>query len=114
MTLSPTMMLDEVASYLSMTEGEVLKLVRSGELPASKQGESWRFLREEVDHWLEEQIPHFPTRELHGVEKAPAFLGGHAAGGKSAPLLEGLLLPSAVELQAHARTRASILTDLGA
>ncbi len=112
MTLSPTMMLDEVASYLSMTEREVLKLVRSGQLPATKQGESWRFLREEVDHWLEEQIPHFPSRELHGVEKAPAFLGGKPIGGKSVPILEDLLIPAGVELNAHARTRASVLEEL--
>lgn len=42
----------EVARFLRVPKSTVYKLARVGELPASKIGKHWRFLRREIHEWM--------------------------------------------------------------
>ena len=47
--------LKEVAAYLKLAEKTAYKLADAGKLPGFKVGGSWRFKREDIDRWIEEQ-----------------------------------------------------------
>lgn len=47
--------LKEVAEYLKLAEKTAYRLAAEGKLPGFKVGGSWRFKREDVLHWIEEQ-----------------------------------------------------------
>ncbi|MGE3977329.1 MAG: helix-turn-helix domain-containing protein [Nitrospira sp.] len=42
----------EVALFLRVPKSTVYKLARVGELPASKIGKHWRFLRRDIHEWM--------------------------------------------------------------
>lgn len=42
----------EVAQFLRVPKSTVYKLARVGELPASKIGKHWRFLRRDIHEWI--------------------------------------------------------------
>ncbi|MDH5347225.1 MAG: helix-turn-helix domain-containing protein [Nitrospira sp.] len=42
----------EVAKFLRVPKSTVYKLARVGELPASKIGKHWRFLRRDIHDWM--------------------------------------------------------------
>ncbi len=46
------MTVDEVAQYLRVSRSTVYRLLRDGEVPASKVGGYWRFRRHVIDRWL--------------------------------------------------------------
>jgi len=45
----------EVAAYLCVCEATIYKLVREKKIPGTRIGRSWRFQREAVVQWLENQ-----------------------------------------------------------
>ncbi|MCG7949603.1 MAG: helix-turn-helix domain-containing protein [Candidatus Thiodiazotropha endolucinida] len=47
--------LKEVADYLKLAEKTAYRLAADGKLPGFKVGGSWRFKREDVPAWIEEQ-----------------------------------------------------------
>ncbi len=47
--------LKEVAAYLKLAEKTAYKLAAAGKLPGFKVGGSWRFQKEDVQQWIEEQ-----------------------------------------------------------
>jgi excisionase family DNA binding protein len=47
--------LKEVADYLKLAEKTAYRLAADGKLPGFKVGGSWRFKREDVSTWIEEQ-----------------------------------------------------------
>ena len=49
------MTLKEVAAYLKLAEKTAYKLAAAGKLPGFKVGGSWRFQKEDVQQWIEEQ-----------------------------------------------------------
>jgi len=42
----------DVARFLRVPKSTVYKLARVGELPASKIGKHWRFLRHDIHEWM--------------------------------------------------------------
>ena len=46
---------DEVAKYLRISRATVYRLVKQGEIPASRIGKHLRFRKDIVDHWLSEK-----------------------------------------------------------
>lgn len=48
----------DVARFLRVPKSTVYKLARVGELPASKIGKHWRFLRGDVQQWLHSRSHH--------------------------------------------------------
>jgi excisionase family DNA binding protein len=47
--------LKEVAAYLKLAEKTAYRLASEGKLPGFKVGGSWRFKREDLETWIEEQ-----------------------------------------------------------
>lgn len=47
--------LKDVARYLKLTEKTAYRLAAEGKLPGFKVGGSWRFKKEDVLDWIEEQ-----------------------------------------------------------
>lgn len=47
----------EVATYLNVNEKTVYRLAQRRELPGFKVAGTWRFRREDIDRWIEEQKP---------------------------------------------------------
>ncbi|MBL3591686.1 MAG: helix-turn-helix domain-containing protein [gamma proteobacterium endosymbiont of Lamellibrachia anaximandri] len=47
--------LKEVAGYLKLAEKTAYRLAADGKLPGFKVGGSWRFKREDVFAWIEDQ-----------------------------------------------------------
>ena len=48
----------EVARFLRVPKSTVYKLARLGELPASKIGKHWRFLRRDIHEWMHSRTQH--------------------------------------------------------
>ena len=42
----------DVARFLRVPKSTVYKLARVGQLPASKIGKHWRFLRRDIHEWM--------------------------------------------------------------
>ena len=48
------MTLQEVAEYLQLSKDRIYRLAKTGNIPASKVGNRWRFRRERIDSWMED------------------------------------------------------------
>ena len=58
------MTLEEVASYLRVSERTVYDWVSRGELPGGKLGTSWRFKRADIENWVSKKIsPRLPLED---------------------------------------------------
>lgn len=55
--------LKEVAQYLKLAEKTAYRLAAEGRLPGFKVGGSWRFKREDIEHWIAEQKANNKKRE---------------------------------------------------
>jgi len=49
------MTVGEVAQYLNLVPDTIYRKARRGELPAVKMGKVWRFPREALERWLNDQ-----------------------------------------------------------
>lgn len=49
-----TITIKELAKYLSVTERTIYNLLERGELPGFKVGSNWRFRKEDINKWIEE------------------------------------------------------------
>ena len=50
--------IEELANYLKISKSTLYKLVREGKIPSQKIGRHWRFLKDGIDHWLDETRIH--------------------------------------------------------
>ena len=48
--------IEEVASYLRVSERTVYEWANKGEIPCGKLGTSWRFKRSEIEKWVDSQL----------------------------------------------------------
>jgi len=46
------MTVEQVAAYLQVGKRTIYNLAASGDMPAAKIGDQWRFYRPEIDRWL--------------------------------------------------------------
>ncbi len=63
------MTMKEVSDYLRVSERTVLDWAQKGEIPCGKIGSSWRFIRSEVEKWLNNRLsaaplPHYSRIKL--------------------------------------------------
>ena len=47
--------LEQIAKYLQMSASSIYKMAQAGKIPAYKVGRQWRFKKEEIDKWIENQ-----------------------------------------------------------
>lgn len=50
------MTIKEVANYLKMNEKTIYKLAKERKIPAFKIGGNWRFKREAINKWIDENM----------------------------------------------------------
>lgn len=46
--------IDELSVHLKVAKSTLYKLAQEGKLPAQKVGRHWRFRKETIDRWLDE------------------------------------------------------------
>jgi excisionase family DNA binding protein len=51
-TPTEIMTIQEVAEYLKLYEKTAYRLASEGEIPGFKVGGSWRFRRQDIEHWI--------------------------------------------------------------
>ncbi len=52
--LPDVMTIEETAKYLRIAKSSLYKLAQDGKIPCQKVGRHWRFRKESIDRWLEE------------------------------------------------------------
>ena len=53
--------IEEVASYLRVSDRTVYDWAQKGEIPAGKIGTVWRFKKSEVEKWVNERLSSGPS-----------------------------------------------------
>ncbi|HEX9619831.1 MAG TPA: PTS sugar transporter subunit IIA [Polyangiaceae bacterium] len=109
------MTVKQLATYLSVNERTVLKLVQEGALPGVKVGNQWRFRKAMIDTWLDDQMLGITPRHVEPARSdaprrmlalASCFEASHVL-----PELVGQEKPSVVvELATHAE-RLGLVRD---
>ena len=95
------MTLHDAAKYLKINEGSVLKMAQSGEIPATKVMNQWRFMRSLINDWLMYKMKKFP----------PQMKIDQTALKKDKPL-EKLLKPELMNLEILPGPKSKILGQL--
>lgn len=57
------MTLQEVADYLQIKERTIYQWAQTGKIPGFKLGSAWRFKKDDLDLWIEEQKRNTPRKD---------------------------------------------------
>ena len=49
------MTVEQLAAYLQIAKSTLYKLAQEGKVPGQKVGKHWRFRKDTIDRWLDEQ-----------------------------------------------------------
>src|SRR5215472_3220789 len=98
--------LKELASFLSVNERTLLKLVSEGEVPGVKIGNQWRFRKAMIDAWLDDQ--------MLGVAPRRFEVRGTASSSRRMLALENCFQPSHIIPEVAATTRLGVVEELAA
>ena len=71
---SEILTLSEAATYLRVSEDEVLELAKRSELPGRMIGQEWRFLREALGDWLRRPSPKERLLRHAGIAKDDPYM----------------------------------------
>ena len=50
--LTESLSIDEVSKYLDLDIPSVIEMANSGNIPANKDGDNWKFDRAKIDRWI--------------------------------------------------------------
>lgn len=100
-TEEPLLSVHDLATYIHLDENTVTKLVTAGKIPGLQIDKQWRFVRSQVDQWIEEQL----VGEDADFENVPD--------GMKLPL-EDLLPDQAIIPALRARTSLAVIEELAA
>lgn len=53
-TMDKWLILEQIAEYLQMSTSSIYKMAQGGKIPAYKVGRQWRFKKEEIDGWVQQ------------------------------------------------------------
>lgn len=67
-TYPEIMTVEEVAEYLRTSERTVLNWTNDGNLPGGKMGSVWRFRRDDINRWVNEQLRNRPSHEIRSLQ----------------------------------------------
>lgn len=99
------MTIKQLASYLSVNERTVLKLVQEGALPGVKVGNQWRFRKAMIDTWLDDQMLGITPRYVnHQRQKAPLQM----------PTLESCFAMTHILPELVGSSKTSVVVELAA
>jgi len=96
------MTLAEVSQFLKVGERTILKMVHCEEIPAIRIGNQWRFLRANVDEWLNSKSLNAPRNDLTRLIEA----------NDTAVPLSRLIIPRYIDLTLQPGTKMEVLTQL--
>lgn len=65
-----TLTIKELAKYLNVTERTIYNLLERGELPGFKVGANWRFRKEEINKWIEQNMVKKGRKFLKSVKNS--------------------------------------------
>jgi len=95
------MTLHDVAEYLQLNERSILKMAKTGEIPATKVMNQWRFMRSLINDWL-----------MYKMEKLPPSMEADEADlDADKPLIE-LLRPELMNLEIVPGPKSKILGQI--
>jgi len=57
MEYADLMTIDELAEYLRVKKRTIYQWLKNGKIPAVKTVGQWRFKKEKIDEWLEQEQP---------------------------------------------------------
>lgn len=60
--------IEELADYLKISKSTLYKLAQEGRIPGQKVGRHWRFRKQTIDRWLEEDQRQVKNRGWAGDE----------------------------------------------
>lgn len=49
------MTIDDLSAYLQVSKSSLYKLAQEGRVPGQKVGKHWRFRKDTIDRWLDQQ-----------------------------------------------------------
>jgi PTS system nitrogen regulatory IIA component len=101
-----TMGLEELATYLQRDVREVSKMASRGHLPGRKVAGEWRFVRVEINLWIETHLHAYTEKQLTALES------GSRIPLPQGPLVSVLLSESCVAVPLLATTRSAVLREL--
>ncbi len=105
--MSNEMDIQQLATYLQRDARDLHKLASRGQLPGRKVGGEWRFVRAEINHWIETQLPEYNEAQLTALE---------SSSGAPAPLDEQVIGPllseACMAVPLNARTKNSAIREL--
>jgi len=54
MIMDKWLTLEQIAGYLQMSTSSIYKMAQAGKIPSYKVGRQWRFRKDEIDKWVEQ------------------------------------------------------------
>lgn len=103
------MNVQQAARYLRLSAQEVLKLASRGHLPARKVGGQFRFIKSEIDHYVETCMPDLSHDRMTQIEQG---VSDHHGLDVTQAVLLPLIPSSAVLVPLNARTRDSAIRTM--
>ncbi|HMO50483.1 MAG TPA: PTS sugar transporter subunit IIA [Kiritimatiellia bacterium] len=104
------MTLSEAADYLTMTEEDILSLVKQREIPHERAGSRYVFTRSEIDAWASQRLLGLKEDRLQAYHRRSSAKM-HDLSKKSAIMAE-LLRPEWIVPALTCRTKSSIIRDM--
>jgi len=102
--------IDQLAAYLHVTPGQVMKMASPGKIPGRKVNGQWRFSESEIHHWLEEQIGVGDAEELEKVERILEKNWDTTIDDRT--MLSDFMILEAIAVPLDARTRGSVIREM--
>jgi PTS system nitrogen regulatory IIA component len=99
--------LDELAIYLQRDAREVRKMASRGHLPGHRVSGEWRFNKNEINHWIENQLPEYTDQELTALEAS-----GSATAVANQVMVSAMLSEATIAVPLKASTKTSVLKEL--
>jgi PTS system nitrogen regulatory IIA component len=105
--MSHDMDIQQLAAYLQRDARDLHKLANRGHLPGRKVAGEWRFVRAEINHWIETQLPGYDEEQLTALESS-----GAAPAKPGEVVIATLLSEACLAVPLTARTKNSVLREL--
>ncbi len=100
----------QVATYLTMDSRDIIKWASRGQIPCRKVGDQkYQFRKQDIDHWVWEQMHSFDSKALKGIERGVSAHHGFDA---DKPLVCPLIPEQSLAVPLKAKTSQSVIREL--
>ena len=102
--------LKEAAEFLHLTEEQVERLARSGELPCERQGGRLVFRHQAIDEWASQQVLGYSDEKLSEFHRRSSAKYYDLS--QDAAIISTLIKPEWIEPNLRCRTKASVIKEM--